>query len=129
MKKLIFYCQFFLAISILVSCKDKPVSEDELVYSIISDSSKTSDFKVWGNCGMCKETIEGALQVKGVKTADWGVKSKRMTVTYDTTLITLVDIQKRIAAVGYDNVAFKGDEKAYEQLPSCCHYDHIKTKW
>ena len=75
---------------------------------------------------MCKETIESSLKVDGITKADWNVDSKIMTVSYDEKKITLDQIQKNIASVGYDNEKYKGDDKAYSELAGCCQYDR---KW
>lgn len=84
----------------------------------------TSDsFQVWGNCGMCKKTIEKAAKVKGVETAVWDVDSKQMAVTYDSTKTNVESIQKAIAATGYDTPLAKGDDQAYNDLHGCCQYD------
>ena len=32
-------------------------------------------------------------------------------------------IKKNVAAAGYDNDAYKGDDKAYSNLPECCQYE------
>lgn len=86
-------------------------------------SAKTAEFKVWGNCGMCKKTIEGSLKDKpGIIKADWNVKSKQMSVQFDTLRISLKDIQQTIALAGYDNDAFQGDSAAYAGLHECCQY-------
>lgn len=86
-------------------------------------SANTSEFKVWGNCGMCKKTIETSLKDKpGIIKADWDVKTKQMSVTFDTLRVSLSDIQQTIAAVGYDNDAFEGDSAAYAGLHKCCKY-------
>jgi len=107
---------FFLA-----SCGNK----EELTVKTekMSGATVKSTFKVWGNCEMCKETIEGSLQVEGVSAADWSTETKMMAVTYDTTQISLDQVQKNIAAAGYDNVKYKGDANAYAELPGCCKYD------
>ena len=89
----------------------------------VSGSTVKSTFKVWGNCETCKETIEGSLKVDGVSAADWNVDSKMIAVSYDTTKISLDQVEKNIASVGYDNVKYKGDDAAYEKLPNCCKYD------
>ena len=83
----------------------------------------TSLFKVWGNCDMCKETIENSLKVKGIIDADWNVESKMMTISYDDKLISLDSIQKNISSVGYDNETYKGNDLAYSELHTCCQYD------
>lgn len=89
----------------------------------VSGSTVKSSFKVWGNCETCKETIEGSLKVDGIQSADWNVDSKMMAVTYDTTKISLDQVEKNIASSGYDNVKYKGDDQAYDKLPNCCKYD------
>jgi len=89
----------------------------------VVNGATTSTFKVWGNCEMCKETIEGSLKVAGVSKADWNVDTKIMTVSYDSSKISLDQIQKDIAAVGYDTEKYKGDDKAYDELAHCCQYE------
>jgi len=80
------------------------------------------EFKVWGNCEMCKETIENALDVKGVKSADWNMETKKIKVIFDSEKITEVKIHQLIAATGYDTEDAKGNDKAYKELPDCCQY-------
>jgi len=90
-------------------------------------NAKTETFKVWGNCGMCKKTIEKAANnVKGVGTAVWDEDKKTMNLTYDSTLTNVATVQKAIAAVGYDTPLAKGDDKAYANLSECCQYDRKK---
>ena len=84
-------------------------------------------FKVWGNCDMCKSTIEKSLKsIKGVKSGKWNVASGKMTVKYDSSKIDLDEIKKAIAAVGYDTEAFKAPDAVYEKLHHCCQYDRSK---
>lgn len=83
---------------------------------------KTETFKVWGNCGMCKKTIEGAVKADGVANANWDKITKVISISYDPGKISVDDMQKKIAAVGYDTEKYRGDEKAYENLPGCCQY-------
>lgn len=87
---------------------------------------KTDTFKVWGNCGMCKKTIEKAANVNGVQKAEWNRETKVFTLVYNPAVTTNEKIQKAIAAAGYDTEKFTGDDKAYEKLPGCCHYDRKK---
>jgi copper chaperone CopZ len=83
----------------------------------------TSTFKVWGNCEMCKETIEGSLKKDGITKADWNTETKMITITYDPAVISLDQLHKNIASVGYDTEKYKGDDNAYSELPGCCQYD------
>ncbi len=89
----------------------------------VSGAELKSTFKVWGNCETCKDAIENSLRVDGVTTSDWSEETKLLAVTYDSTKITLDQVAQKIAAVGYDNVKYKGDDKAYENLPQCCKYE------
>lgn len=84
---------------------------------------KTSTFKVWGNCGMCKKTIEGAAKKSGAVYANWNVDTKMMTVKYASSKTSEDKIQKGIADAGYDNVKYTGNEEAYNNLHGCCQYD------
>jgi len=85
-------------------------------------NTKTETFKVWGNCGMCKETIETSLKTEGVIKANWDKDSKMIAVTFDTLKTTLNEIHKKIAASGYDTEQLKGDDEAYTNLHECCRY-------
>lgn len=113
----------FIAIAI-TSCETK--SEETVTKTEVANGIATSTFKVWGNCEMCKETIEGSLKVDGISKADWNVDTKIITVEFDTAKISLDRIQKNIAIVGYDNEKYKADDKAYSDLAECCQYDRKK---
>lgn len=89
----------------------------------ISGSTKTEVFHVSGNCGMCKKTIEKSLKVKGVIDADWNKKTKMLSVSYDTSIITLDQIKRNVSLAGYDNDAYRADDATYNKLHSCCQYD------
>ena len=89
--------------------------------------TKTDTFKVYGNCGMCKNRIEKAAALEGVTSAAWNVDTKIMTVTYDSAKITNEDIQKKIAMVGHDTEKQTAKEDVYKKLPGCCLYDRKKA--
>lgn len=105
------------------ACKNESKSDPTEMKTEIINGNTTSTFKVWGNCEMCKKTIEASLQVEGVTKADWNVDTKIITVVYDSSKITLDQIQNNIASVGYDNDKYKGSDKAYSELAGCCQYD------
>ncbi len=90
--------------------------------------SKTDEFKVYGNCGMCETRIENAAKsVTGVTTADWDKKTKMIKVSYDTSKTDNHKIEEAIAKVGHDTETHKSDDKAYNALPGCCKYDRTVT--
>lgn len=94
----------------------------------VNAQTKTDTIKVYGECGMCKNRIQKTLKIDGIIMADWGTETKFLVVTYDTTQISNDDIQKKIAAVGHDTEKYTADDKVYEKLPGCCHYERKKTE-
>lgn len=48
-------------------------------------ANNTKNFKVWGNCDMCKKTIENSLKVKGVALANWSPETQMIEVSFDST--------------------------------------------
>lgn len=91
-------------------------------------NSKTETVKVWGNCEMCKATIEKAANKKGEVKAVWNDETKQATITYNTKTTNLNAVLKRIALAGYDNVSFAAPDAAYNNLPGCCQYDRPDKK-
>lgn len=81
-----------------------------------------SEFKVFGNCGMCKSHIEKAMKIPEVKFAKWDKKSKMLTVAYLADKISVDSLQQRVAFVGHDTEKFKASNKVYNNLPGCCLY-------
>ena len=86
-------------------------------------NTKTETVKVWGNCEMCKSTIEKAGNKKGDAKVIWNDETKEATITYNTTKTNSNEILKRIALAGYDNAVFAAPTEAYNNLPGCCKYD------
>lgn len=86
-------------------------------------TAKTETIKVWGNCGMCKTTIEKSAKKAGAKTADWNEDSKELTVTYAAGKTSSAKIQEAIAKSGYDTQDYTAVQSAYDNLHGCCKYD------
>ena len=82
----------------------------------------TSTVSVKGNCGECKERIENAVDIKGVKTSSWSEKTKVLTITFDSKKVSLEQIEQAIANAGHEVDKMAANEKAYNALPSCCKY-------
>ena len=100
-----------------------------IVFSIFSintstaQTAKNETIKVWGNCGMCKTTIEKAAKKAGAKTANWNEDSKELKVTYAANKTSSAKIQEAIAKSGYDTQDFTAVKTAYDNLHGCCKYD------
>jgi len=85
--------------------------------------NSSENIKVWGNCGMCKKTIETAAKSAGVTEANWNEETKILAVSYNPSKADNKKIQKAIAAVGYDTQDFTAPDDAYSSLHECCQYD------
>ena len=87
-------------------------------------------FKVYGACEQCKERIEKAAKIKGVKTASWDVDTKILSLVYKPSVVSLEKIEDRIVAVGHDLENKKAKVTVYNALPKCCLYramEHAKV--
>ena len=83
---------------------------------------KTDTFVVSGNCEQCKERIENAADIKGVKILTWNAKTQIATVKYNSEKVTLTQIEEAIAAKGHDVGPIKATDASYSKLPKCCKY-------
>lgn len=82
----------------------------------------TATVKVDGVCGMCKERIENAAYIKGVKKATWDKETKMLTVIYQPKKVTILKIEESVAEAGHDTQDVKATDKAYAQIHNCCKY-------
>lgn len=95
-----------------------------LVPKLLTNAEKNEKFIVYGNCGMCKRTIENSLKdVKGVSKGDWDIESGVMTIIFNPEKITLHEIKQKIAEVGYDTDSHRAKDDVYGGLPGCCQYE------
>lgn len=88
-----------------------------------SPALKTEEIKVWGNCGMCKSTIEKAAKAGGASTAIWNEDTKVLKVKYASSKTNGNKIQQKIADAGYDTRDLTAKDDAYNNLHECCKYD------
>lgn len=86
-------------------------------------NAKTETAKIYGNCGMCKKTIETAANVTKTAKVDWNVDTKMASITYDTKKTNPDEILKRIALAGYDSDKFLAPDAVYDKLHGCCQYE------
>lgn len=81
-----------------------------------------TSFRVEGVCGMCEERIEGALDVRGVVSAEWDRESKMLAVVYKENQISEAQLHDLIHAAGHDTSAGKATDEEYAGLHGCCKY-------
>lgn len=75
---------------------------------------------VEGNCSMCKERIETALDVRGVKYANWNIETKKLVVAYNDKRISLEEISAIIQKQGHSTNLGKAEKTTQNKLPLCC---------
>ncbi|MFD2568390.1 heavy-metal-associated domain-containing protein [Pseudotenacibaculum haliotis] len=126
MKKVILSLAVIAAIG-FTSCKSEAKKEEKKTETVEKKKVAYTDasFGVRGNCGMCKSTIEKAVNsIDGISKADWDRTRKKIDVSFDASKTNLDEIHKAIANSGYDTDKLMGSEDAYKNLPGCCKYDH-----
>lgn len=128
MKKVILGVAMLATIG-LVSCKNEAKKETKEVSTEQTSTKEVAmtkaTFGVRGNCGMCKSTIEKAVNsVDGVASANWDKLKKQINVSFDDSKTDLDALHNAVAASGYDTDKVSGSEEAYGNLPGCCQYDH-----
>ncbi len=82
----------------------------------------TAKFEVKGVCDMCKERIENAALIKGVKWVEWDKASDTLTVIYRKDKLDLIKVHNSIAEAGYTTEKVECNMDAYNKLPACCAY-------
>lgn len=90
---------------------------------VAGETAKHNQFKVSGNCEMCKDRIEKAAKsVSGVAMAEWDSEKQLIHVHFDEAKTNTDAIQKAIARAGHDTEKFKSPDEVYKALPECCLY-------
>ncbi|MGM5631977.1 heavy-metal-associated domain-containing protein [Apibacter raozihei] len=101
-----FFILFFTAISLNAQIKNPKVEK----------------IKIYGNCEMCKETIEKSGSAEGVSKVEWNKDNKIAVITYDDKKTSVDAILKNIAKSGYSSDKYKAKKSDYTKLPPCCQY-------
>jgi len=122
--------QITMAATLILGGGQLLASNEEVSNSTIIQSDSTAEsFKVYGNCGMCKKTIEGSLKdQEGIYSVDWNKETKIIELSYNKDSISLDEIKKKIAEVGYDTEEYRATDEAYNDLPGCCQYERPEEK-
>lgn len=118
--------KFFLIALFMVGLGVAPSAQSHDHMTMNMTSTKTETFKVWGNCDLCKTRIEKAVKSEGATSADWNIKTKLLTVTFDPAKTNVDTFSKKLASVGHDTEKYKADDKAYNALDACCQYPRKK---
>jgi len=76
---------------------------------------------------MCEKVIEKAAKIEGVSTAEWDQNTKVLRLSYSSEKVSLAEINKAVAASGYDTEYLAAPDTAYQALHACCHYRDPKV--
>ncbi len=86
-----------------------------------AQKSNTIEFHTSAQCGMCKETIEGAMNYeRGIQFVELNMENMFLTVKYKTKIHNEDSIKKLVAELGYSAGEVGANEKAMNDLPKCC---------
>lgn len=86
----------------------------------------TTSFWVAGVCGMCEQTIEAAMDTKGVIKADFSLSNNMLTITYKPNKISENQIHTLLNEVGYDTEKSTCSEAQYARVHGCCKYRELE---
>ena len=132
MKKLILIFSFFITIPLIYTQEIRVISVADVSFPTSgsgisqSDKIKKIKFQVNGVCEMCKNRIETALDIKGIRLADWNIKTKFCRVKFNSEIISENKIHQLIAKLGHDTSKCKATDEDYNNLYYCCHYNREK---
>jgi len=91
---------------------------------LVAQSNKpvTENFTVGGTCNMCKERIERALDVKGVKFVEYTLSTHNLEVTYVPSKISHTSLHDLLNNAGHDTELSACSDEQYEAIHHCCKY-------
>ena len=82
----------------------------------------TVEFKAKGCCPMCETRIIDALDVPGVRVAEWDQAKELVRVVYKPKKITAQALEQLVADSGHDTDNFQASDEVYDGLADCCKY-------
>jgi copper chaperone CopZ len=91
-------------------------------FTIQAQKAIETSFTVSGVCEMCEERIEAAVDVKGVKYADYDLDEHKLTIVYNSKHLSEDDIHGLLNAVGHDTEKSKATDEQYDTVHGCCKY-------
>jgi len=104
-----------------------------ILFAVFAASSAYSQKKVVedtifvsGVCEMCKERIEKALDLKGIKLAEWDASTQKLFIAYRSDKISEEEIHKTIVAAGHDTDKMQAKDEVYATLPFCCLHRDVE---
>lgn len=92
---------FLLSLITFVSTPALTFARNPVVQAAQQQESKQAEFWVSGTCEACKKDIETtAKNAKGVKKAEWDIKTKIVTIDYDPAKTNPAALKKALLTTG-----------------------------
>jgi mercuric ion binding protein len=90
---------------------------------------KTVMIQTSAECGDCKDRLEDLMNyTKGVSFAELDLETKKLTVKFKPSKISLAEIKTKISELGYDADEVKAIPEAVKKLPLCCQPGGMKNR-
>lgn len=83
---------------------------------------KSTSLEVDGLCGMCKERIENAAYIKGVKHVNWDKETHQLDLVFRNDKVSKEDIIASINEAGHDVKGAIASSEQYANIHGCCRY-------
>jgi len=99
-----------------------------LSHSVNAQKAVKLDFQVSAVCSMCEERIEKALDVKGIKMADYNLENGHLEVVYNPKVLSEEQVHQIVADAGHDTEKIKASDEVYNALHDCCKYRENSVK-
>lgn len=88
----------------------------------------TDTITVAGDCEHCKERIEQAVDLPGVKFSEWNVQTQKLIIEYKSNKISIQEISDALISAGHDTQFKLTSDEIYQSLPGCCHYERLSPE-
>lgn len=82
----------------------------------------STSIEVDGLCGMCKERIENAAYIKGVKQVNWDKETHQLDLVFRNDKVSKEEIIASINEAGHDVKGAIASDKQYANIHGCCRY-------
>ena len=109
-----------------------------LIAAVLITLSATAQSKITkiilevdGLCGMCKERIENAAYLTGVKQVNWDKTTHELDVVFRNDKVSEEEIIASINNAGHDVKGSLASAEQYEQIHSCCRFrdSNLRSKY
>lgn len=81
-----------------------------------------TSIEVDGLCGMCKERIENAAYLPGVKKVNWNKETHQLNLVFRNDKVSKEEIIASINAAGHDVKGALASDEQYANIHGCCRF-------